>query len=808
LLAAAELTAAVTDARATGATTLANPTVAVARDLDGRLHTFVTSTAGAVAHRWQVGAGSDTWTEWSTMDGSLTHIAAEAQADGRLEVWGTNSGDSVYRRTQTAPGSTNWTPWQLVDGSLRSIALARNSDGRLEVWGTNVGDSIYHRTQVAANANAWTPWELVPGSLRSVAAETNAEGRIEVFGTNVGRSLYRTSQTLPNTNTWSGWQLMDGSIGSVAAARSQDGRLELFGTTSTGQVVHRAQTGEMGLDNWWTWNSFPVSHETNAVAAERNLDGRIELIGTAWSGIANTAIFRRNQTTAGWTDWIKFDVAHNLAPALDKPQASGAAVVVRWTDRSDNEDRFDVFRRSGGQWQEVTRIPTRNKGLAGGTYTFTDNSPANGPQCYQVTATETGGFTSTSADLCVGEVGDEFGAIKPPAVAPLTTSQFTVGLNWTDRSDNEMQFRVQKRNLSGRWDDVHVIATDNSYASGDRYEWIDVETVVSGQCYRIGAGNLHNVAWSEETCAVRPDPDRFPQAVANQAEQWFGLPTTNHRQGHLKNIRAGGLGLHYQSTSGMDIDFGDAPFGNVTIRAEGGPRLMKGQAVALEIDGVPVKYGQQAFGIDLQFSGGPVYEWYVIGNASDPDSQTFAGQPLDWGNPVALWNSSAEAYLVYRHQVWGPDLDWYQVGGSIRTPPPPAEPLGIRVVKLFNCVGSPSFPSIDPPRPLSIWWRDVTAGAPFSGATKVQSNWSGVTCGTRVYNGEPFTFIAPNPAHTNHLFVFKAIDYTRPGCSDDPTMCVVSMYSIVLNPCLNADEDCRPGLTAHVVLPGGPITFP
>ena len=111
--------------------------------------------------------------------------------------------------------------------------------------------------------------------------------------------------------------------------------------------------------------------------------------------------------------------------------------------------------------------------------------------------------------------------------------------------------------------------------------------------------------------------------------------------------------------------------------------------------------------------------------------------------------------------------------------PPPAP--GIKHLVVYNCAGSPSFPDIDPIRPLSFWVRDATTGGAFTGGTHIVNNWLGQNCGSSGFSGQPFTY---NPPITGHVYVIQAVDYTLPGCTDDPlnggsNNCLPSTVAIV-----------------------------
>src|SRR5947208_13926227 len=133
--------------------------------------------------------------------------------------------------------------------------------------------------------------------------------------------------------------------------------------------------------------------------------------------------------------------------------------------------------------------------------------------------------------------------------------------------------------------------------------------------------------------------------------QWGGLSSTNDGTGDLVNYKMNKLLKHGSQTFGVDLNWGDTSLWRV--EAQGGPHLMKGQAVALKVwGGGWLKYGNQTWGVDLQLSSTPVYEWYAIGLQNDPSERAYPGFSLTDGGTFALWNSSAQAYLVHGDQTW------------------------------------------------------------------------------------------------------------------------------------------------------------
>ena len=175
----------------------------------------------------------------------------------------------------------------------------------------------------------------------------------------------------------------------------------------------------------------------------------------------------------------------------------------------------------------------------------------------------------------------------------------------------------------------------------------------------------------------------------------------------------------------------------------------------------------ETFGIDLELSDAPSYEWYVIGNHSDASDASDAGKPLWASSAFALWNKVAQAYLVFGDQTWGINLKWYQVGGSQPPPPPPSPPpLAIQTYRLVNC----TWPEA---HTVEMWVKDLTVGSRCVRVGSQPSNWSDFgTCGA----GTPFSYNVPT---SGHYYDMVAVDTDPQFCwpfivpdPNDATNCV------------------------------------
>jgi hypothetical protein len=113
---------------------------------------------------------------------------------------------------------------------------------------------------------------------------------------------------------------------------------------------------------------------------------------------------------------------------------------------------------------------------------------------------------------------------------------------------------------------------------------------------------------------------------------------------------------------------------------------------------------------------------------------------------------------VLSNQTWGVDLNWYQKTQpqtSSTTPPPPQ---GWADVVAYNCTQEA--------RPLEMWVEDYTAGTGFVDKGQLNPLWSDEEGGCSVTSDDVTTY----NLITGHTYLFRAIDFDAPGCSNDPTL--------------------------------------
>jgi hypothetical protein len=322
-----------------------------------------------------------------------------------------------------------------------------------------------------------------------------------------------------------------------------------------------------------------------------------------------------------------------------------------------------------------------------------------------------------------------------------------VTIRWQDRSTNEQQFVVYKRDVEGAWRGFYAVPTSSpSGVSGD-YQVVDIDHSVSGQCYMIAAVGASGTTSSPEACTVRPDPGRFPQAPPPATQQWSGLSSVNDGPGSLRsNARPSESDelTNANQTWGVDLDWTEFP-ALWKAEAKGGPHLMQGQAVALRVwGGGWLKYADKTYGTDVELSSTPSYEWYPTAGAP--------GTPL--GGDYALWNDAAHDYLVADDHFLGVGLEWYQNTLPV-TPTPPTPQPGVKTLAEYNCISEA--------RPLEIWVSDLSAGGGWTDKGRLESQWSGGGCPG---SAQPWTF---SPPVSGHVYQVRSVDLLAPRCQNDPT---------------------------------------
>jgi hypothetical protein len=140
---------------------------------------------------------------------------------------------------------------------------------------------------------------------------------------------------------------------------------------------------------------------------------------------------------------------------LTATAASSIQVNLVWKDNSSNETGFKIERKTGsnGTWAQIGTP-------AGNLVSYSDTGlTASTTYVYRVRATNTGGDSAYSNEVSVTTP-----ASPPTAPSNLTATAVSptqVNLAWTDNSDNEMSFKIERKTGSaGTWAQIGTAAAN------------------------------------------------------------------------------------------------------------------------------------------------------------------------------------------------------------------------------------------------------------------------------------------------------------------------------------------------------------
>ncbi len=223
-----------------------------------------------------------------------------------------------------------------------------------------------------------------------------------------------------------------------------------------------------------------------------------------------------------------------------------ASISLSWQDNSDNEEGFRIYRWDGVQWGAIgtTAANTMNDTVAG-LWPGTEYS-------FRVKAFNSVGESDFSNSAVVS---------TEQILIPWAPGNFTlqpldykrIFISWTDNSDNETGFNLQRRLQAGHFVTIAVIpSNDTSYSDN----FLSSQTLYY---YRIGAIGQDGTGWTDEDTA-RTWPYAVPQApshleAASVMEVGVSLAwQDNTPYEHYFVIRRSDEGADYESVDTVDVN--------------------------------------------------------------------------------------------------------------------------------------------------------------------------------------------------------------------------------------------------------------
>ncbi len=159
---------------------------------------------------------------------------------------------------------------------------------------------------------------------------------------------------------------------------------------------------------------------------------------------------------------------------LSPPIVSGNSVVITWNDRSLSETTWVVQRNNGAGWASLKTIPSTTAATANTAMSYSDKGAKNGIFQYRVVAQNTVGYGGEYPSLTAESFSNVVPYGLPAAPTALSTtilSAAQVRLNWTDNSNNETGFTIQRDGVTIATVGANVRTFTDSVIAGQTYTY-------------------------------------------------------------------------------------------------------------------------------------------------------------------------------------------------------------------------------------------------------------------------------------------------------------------------------------------------
>ncbi len=279
----------------------------------------------------------------------------------------------------------------------------------------------------------------------------------------------------------------------------------------SGLAVQVLPSGDIGVS--WTDNSddeggFEVWRSTTGVGGTYTLLSTVAANATSVTdtGLAPGTEYCYQVRATGTGDapasaFSAGSCATTLAPPgapgnLTATATSTSAIALAWTDNSDNESGFEIWRSTTG---------------AAGTYTLLSAAAANSTSanetgltpgteyCYKVRALRSGAPTSDFSTSSCATTGTPVTA--PSNLAASITSSTAIALAWTDNSANETGFEVW-RSTTGVAGTYTLLTSLAVNATSHNDTGLTPGTEYCYQVKALGGGITPESAFSNSSCAT------------------------------------------------------------------------------------------------------------------------------------------------------------------------------------------------------------------------------------------------------------------------------------------------------------------
>lgn len=283
-----------------------------------------------------------------------------------------------------------------------------------------------------------------------------------------------TGTVIPNTNSIA-------TPSSLAATISGPGTVSLSwtdnATNETGYVVQRSADGGTNWSTLTTLAANSVAYVDSTGSAGATLSYRVQAINASGSSLFSNI------------------AAVSFAPVapvtLTATAASSSAINLSWSDVT-GETGYKIFRSTDNITFTQVATTTANTTTYSGT-----GLASNTRYYYYVVATNAGGDSGRSVTASAVTAAAATVPTSPSNLTATATAPNSVALRWTDRSNNETGFYVERRTgNNGAYTRIATVGanattyTDTTTVGGTRYT------------YRILSFNTAGVSTASRTASV------------------------------------------------------------------------------------------------------------------------------------------------------------------------------------------------------------------------------------------------------------------------------------------------------------------
>ncbi|MEA3313527.1 MAG: fibronectin type III domain-containing protein, partial [Caldisericota bacterium] len=270
------------------------------------------------------------------------------------------------------------------------------------------------------------------------------------------------------------------------------------------------------------WDHPVDSNAVQIVASESTDGSSFSGIGAFTATASNLTVSSLSPETQYWflikvrngsNESTSSNVTNTTTPAAGTAPAAPTSLLLaaascneislNWTDNADNEENYIIERKeAGGTYSAI------ETSLAPDTESYSDTSvSAETTYYYRVKATNSIGDSAYSNETTITTPVCGTVPSAPIGLSATAESSSEISLTWTDNSDNEDGFKIERKEAGGTFAEI-----DTALADATTYS----DTTVSPETtyyYRIRAYNtIGDSVYSDEAHATTPAAGTAPAA--------------------------------------------------------------------------------------------------------------------------------------------------------------------------------------------------------------------------------------------------------------------------------------------------------